>query len=81
MNWTKLGITSLLGTSLFLSTEWKEDKQDVFISMPEEILCYATKGCVFRTLFGEEHSTFVEYSNTPVNVQVAIENGLTWMSL
>jgi hypothetical protein len=37
------------------------------------------KGCVFRTLMGEESSAFNNHYKTPENVQRAIDSGLGWI--
>ena len=39
----------------------------------------APKGCVFRTIMGEESSADHSPHKTPEKVQVAVEHGLSWM--
>ncbi|MBL6445573.1 hypothetical protein JMN32_04590 [Fulvivirga sp. 29W222] len=47
----------------------------------EEIpVCYTEKGCVFRTLFGEESSSQGYITNTDTNIELSIDKGLAWMA-
>jgi len=45
----------------------------------EIAVCYEHKGCVFRTLFGEESDESGFVSNTPEKAQKAINRGLNWL--
>jgi len=44
-----------------------------------EDLCYSPKGCVFRTLFGEERSELDVFFKTTDNVDYSIRSGLKWI--
>ncbi|UII31300.1 hypothetical protein LVD17_23695 [Fulvivirga ulvae] len=43
-------------------------------------VCYVKKGCIFRTVFGEEFSGQSYIFNTSPNIQQSIEKGLDWMA-
>lgn len=43
-------------------------------------VCYTKKGCVFRTLFGEEVSESGFLYNTAPNIESSVEQGLAWMA-
>lgn len=46
----------------------------------EITVCYTNKGCVFKTVFGEEASDSAFVFNTPANVMNSIDRGLAWMA-
>lgn len=43
-------------------------------------VCNTEKGCVFRTIFGEEPSNLMGIYNTTENVKIAIDRGLRWIA-
>ncbi|MEO1051948.1 MAG: hypothetical protein AAFX87_15055 [Bacteroidota bacterium] len=57
-----------------------------FVSSSSELeeapitVCKTPKGCVFRTMFGEESSDSAFVFTTPTNVGNAVDNGLKWMA-
>ena len=46
---------------------------------PAYHLCNSPKGCVFRTLFGEESSEAAAIFKTPSNVSNSVNQGLQWL--
>jgi hypothetical protein len=46
---------------------------------PKHVIATATKGCVFRTVFGEDPSESMNIYNTPENVTHAIVEALGWI--
>ena len=78
-NWKILGVASFIVSSVIVSG-WVGGNEPVSRpDLSEDIICYATKGCVFRTVFGEESSDHDHLTNTPENVRASINRGLDWI--
>ncbi len=69
----------LVGCSFILLAPSTHQKGNKYSPIGEITICNEPKGCVFRTLFGEEPSGFVFKFETPQNVGNSIEKGLQWM--
>jgi hypothetical protein len=67
--WAALPVTAAL---LFAFTSVKDEKRVVQRTIP--------KGCVFRTVMGEESSDSSFMYKTPFNVLTSVERGLAWMA-
>lgn len=78
-----LSVAVAIGSSILLtapaSGPFKVNHQipDISANIP---VCYTKKGCVFRTIFGEEASPNGYIYNTSENIQQSIEKGLSWMA-
>ena len=64
-------VCSLLLLSFSITKEQKQKHRTTYRSIP--------KGCVFRTLMGEESSAAGNIYFTPENAQRAIQSGLAWI--
>ncbi len=71
---------ALMGASA-LSLFYPFNKQVTSTRTTDDIpVCYTDKGCVFKTIFGEESSDSSFVYNTPANVRLATERGLAWIT-
>ncbi len=71
------GLALLAGSMLILAMP-QSSKTRIPTSSRDITLCITPRGCVFRTIFGEEVSIPSRYP-TPGKVQYAIDKGLGWM--
>ncbi len=69
LKFSLLGIAAILISVLFIITPPK----------PQRAEASTAKGCVFRTVFGEDPSDFMSSYNTPENVKQSMDNALDWM--
>lgn len=85
MTWKSLGFASLVSSSFLLGPSIGENSLDnPKIEDSRELFnrittCYTPKGCVFRTIYGEESSEDYAVYNTPKNVVKSIDRGLEWV--
>jgi hypothetical protein len=70
---TATGIFGLLAFTFPVTENHETIEQPITI-------CIKQKGCVFRTLFGEESSDLNFIYNTPANVTASIQQGLSWVA-
>ena len=54
--------------------------EEVHIHDEKIAVCYEHKGCVFRTLFGEESADSNFISHTPEKATIAVDRGLQWLA-
>ncbi|MEM6522708.1 MAG: prenyltransferase/squalene oxidase repeat-containing protein [Bacteroidota bacterium] len=73
------GLALLTGGALLLAVPKKENTELKELRSGITI-CTTKKGCVFRTLFGEEQSEFVSDFIIPEEAQYSIERGLDWIA-
>ena len=69
----------LTGSALMLSSP-KAANTNLAVLTPDITLCSTPKGCVFRTIFGEETSAFSESYVTSEETQHSIDRGLKWIA-
>ena len=74
-----LGITTVIGAlSVWLVPFVSIEDNEIVIA--DISICTTPKGCVFRTIFGEESSDSSFIYQTPEHVENAIQNGLAWIA-
>ena len=79
MTFKIFALALVMGTSFFLTFPKKQrDYQPITVS--DITICYTKKGCVFRTLFGEESADSAFIFHTPENVQSSMNKGLVWLA-